>query len=180
MIKLMTQGYNKVDTDRRGQMKKILRVNLRTKKITYEGVPQEYLKTGGRGLIAKIMLNEVNPLCDPLGRENKLIIANGLLTGTNVSSASRISIGAKSPLTGGIKESNGGGITAMWLASLGIKALIVEDIPEEDEWYYIRINKDKCYLEPAVVHELPVANETTLHKNKAVIKKKVGDSICKP
>jgi aldehyde:ferredoxin oxidoreductase len=149
MIKLMTQGYNKVDTDRRGLMKKILRVNLRTKKITYEGVPQEYLKTGGRGLIAKIMLNEVNPLCDPLGRENKLIIANGLLTGTNVSSASRISIGAKSPLTGGIKESNGGGITAMWLASLGIKALIVEDIPEEDEWYYIRINKDKCSLEPA-------------------------------
>ncbi|MDD4439996.1 MAG: aldehyde ferredoxin oxidoreductase C-terminal domain-containing protein, partial [Tissierellia bacterium] len=91
----------------------------------------------------------VNPKCDPLGRENKLIIANGLLTGTNVSSASRISIGAKSPLTGGIKESNGGGITAMWLASLGIKAVVVEDIPEEDEWYYIRINKDKCFLEPA-------------------------------
>ncbi|MDD4678018.1 MAG: aldehyde ferredoxin oxidoreductase C-terminal domain-containing protein [Tissierellia bacterium] len=130
-------------------MKKILRINLRTKEITYEDAPLEYLKTGGRGLIAKIMLNEVNPKCDPLGRENKLIIANGLLTGTNVSSASRISIGAKSPLTGGIKESNGGGITAMWLASLGIKAVVVEDIPEEDEWHYIRINKDKCFLEPA-------------------------------
>ncbi len=130
-------------------MKKILRINLRTKKVTYEDASREYLETGGRGLIAKIMLNEVNPLCDPLGRENKLIIANGLLTGTNVSSASRIAIGAKSPLTGGIKESNGGGITAMWLASLGIKALVVEDIPEEDEWYYIRIKKDKCSLEPA-------------------------------
>jgi aldehyde:ferredoxin oxidoreductase len=130
-------------------MKKILRINLRTKKIRYEDASREYLETGGRGLIAKIMLNEVNPLCDPLGRENKLIIANGLLTGTNVSSASRIAIGAKSPLTGGIKESNGGGITAMWLASLGIKALVVEDIPEEDEWYYIRINKDECSLEPA-------------------------------
>ena len=130
-------------------MKKILRINLRTKQITYQDASREYLETGGRGLIAKIMLNEVNPLCDPLGRENKLIIANGLLTGTNVSSASRIAIGAKSPLTGGIKESNGGGITAMWLASLGIKALVVEDIPEEDEWYYIRINKDKCSLEPA-------------------------------
>ncbi len=130
-------------------MKKILRINLRTKKVTYEDASREYLETGGRGLIAKIMLNEVNPLCDPLGRENKLIIANGLLTGTNVSSASRIAIGAKSPLTGGIKESNGGGITAMWLASLGIKALVVEDIPEEDEWYYIRINKDNCSLEPA-------------------------------
>ncbi len=130
-------------------MKKILRINLRTKKITYQDASREYLETGGRGLIAKIMLNEVNPLCDPLGRENKLIIANGLLTGTNVSSASRIAIGAKSPLTGGIKESNGGGITAMWLASLGIKALVVEDIPEENEWYYIRINKDNCSLEPA-------------------------------
>lgn len=130
-------------------MKKILRINLRTKKIRYEDASREYLETGGRGLIAKIMLNEVAPLCDPLGRENKLIIANGLLTGTNVSSASRIAIGAKSPLTGGIKESNGGGITAMWLASLGIKALVVEDIPEEDEWYYIRINKDNCSLEPA-------------------------------
>lgn len=130
-------------------MNKILRVNLRTKKITYENAPDEYLKTGGRGLIAKIMLKEVDPNCDPLGRENKLIIANGLLTGTNVSSASRIAIGAKSPLTGGIKESNGGGITAMWLASLGIKAVVMEDAPEDDEWYYIKINKDKCTLESA-------------------------------
>ena len=104
-------------------MKKILRINLRTKQITYQDASREYLETGGRGLIAKIMLNEVNPLCDPLGRENKLIFANGLLTGTNVSSASRIAIGAKSPLTGGIKESNGGGITAMWLASLGIRCV---------------------------------------------------------
>ncbi len=130
-------------------MDKILRINLRTKETIYEAAPDEYLKTGGRGLIAKIMLKEVNPKCDPLGRENKLIIANGLLTGTNVSSASRIAIGAKSPLTGGIKESNGGGITAMWLASLGIKAVIVEDIPEDDEWYYLKVGKDKCSLESA-------------------------------
>ena len=130
-------------------MNKILRVNLQTKEITYEEAPKEYLQTGGRGLIAKIMLKEVDPKCDPLGRENKIIIANGLLTGTNVSSASRIAIGAKSPLTGGIKESNGGGITAMWLASLGIKAVVMEDIPEDDEWYYIKINKDKCTLESA-------------------------------
>ena len=130
-------------------MNKILRINLRTKEITYEDAPRKYLETGGRGLIAKLMLKEVNPHCDPLGRENKLIIANGLLTGTNVSSASRIAIGAKSPLTGGIKESNGGGITAMWLASLGLKALVIEDIPEEDEWYYIKISKNGCMLEPA-------------------------------
>ncbi len=130
-------------------MNKILRINMKTKEIVYESPRDEYLKTGGRGLIAKIMLDEVNPSCNPLGRENKLIIANGMLTGTNVSSASRISIGAKSPLTGGIKESNGGGITAMWLAQLGLKALVVEDIPEGDNWYYIKIDKNGCTLEPA-------------------------------
>lgn len=128
---------------------KILRVNTKTKEISYEKASEEYLKTGGRGLIAKIMLNEVNPQCDPLGSGNKLIIANGLLTGTLVSSASRISIGAKSPLTGGIKESNAGGITAMWLAQLGIKAVIVEDVPDDDNWYYVKISKDSCSLEPA-------------------------------
>lgn len=130
-------------------MDKIIRVNTRTKEITYEIAPEQYLKTGGRGLIAKIMLNEVNPQCDPLGRENKLIIANGLLTGTLVSSASRISIGAKSPLTGGIKESNGGGITAMWLSRLGIKSIIVEETPDDDKWYYIKISKDYGSLESA-------------------------------
>jgi len=126
---------------------KILRINLRTKETKYETARDEYLKTGGRGLIAKIMLNEVNPECEPLGSVNKLIIANGLLTGTNVSSASRISIGAKSPLTGGIKESNAGGITAMWLAQLGLKAVIIEDVPDDDKWNYIKIDKSGCTLE---------------------------------
>lgn len=130
-------------------MDKILRINVRTKETTYEKAPDEYLKTGGRGLIAKIMLNEVNPLCEPLGSENKLIIANGLLTGTNVSSANRISIGAKSPLTGGIKESNGGGITAMWLAKLNIKAVVIEDSPRDNNWHYIKISKDSCSMEEA-------------------------------
>lgn len=130
-------------------MDKILRINIRTKEIKYETAKDEYLKTGGRGLIAKIMLNEVKPECDPLGSDNKLIIANGLLTGTNVSSASRISIGAKSPLTGGIKESNGGGITAMWLAQLGLKAVIIEDVPDDEKWHYIKIDKNGCALEPA-------------------------------
>jgi aldehyde:ferredoxin oxidoreductase len=130
-------------------LNKILRINTRTKEISYEEASNDYLLTGGRGLIAKIMLNEVNPVCEPLGSENKLIIANGMLTGTLASSANRISIGAKSPLTGGIKESNGGGITAMWLAQLGIKAVIIEDIPTDDNWYYIKISKDSCSLELA-------------------------------
>lgn len=128
-------------------MKTILRINLKNKKITYENAAEDYLKTGGRGLIAKIMLNEVNPKCDPLSGENKLIIANGMLTGSNASSASRISIGAKSPLTQGIKESNAGGITAMWLARLGIKAVIIEET--SSDLIYIKISKDGCSIESA-------------------------------
>lgn len=130
-------------------MDKILRINMKTKDILEEDASAEYLKLGGRGLIAKILLNEVKPTCEPLGRYNKLIFATGMLTGTVVSSASRISIGAKSPLTGGIKESNAGGITAMRLAQNGIKAVIVEDIPEDNGWYYIKISKDGCTLESA-------------------------------
>jgi aldehyde:ferredoxin oxidoreductase len=56
--------------------------------------------------------NEVPPTCDPLGPENKLIFAPGLLSGTALVNTSRISVGAKSPLTGGIKESNAGGTVA--------------------------------------------------------------------
>ena len=130
-------------------MEKVLRINVKTKDISYEETPSEYLTTGGRGLIAKILLKEVNPICEPLGTNNKLIFATGLLTGTNVSSASRLSIGAKSPLTGGIKESNAGGIMALRLAQIGLKALIIEEVPNDDKWYYIKISKDKCSFEPA-------------------------------
>ncbi|NLJ58904.1 MAG: aldehyde ferredoxin oxidoreductase [Tissierellia bacterium] len=130
-------------------MDKILRINMKTKDVLYEDVSEQYSKLGGRGLIAKILLNEVKPTCDPLGRYNKLIFATGFLTGSLVSSASRISIGAKSPLTGGIKESNAGGITAMRLAQNGVKAVIVEEIPEENNWYYIKISKNSCTLESA-------------------------------
>ncbi|SCZ79638.1 aldehyde:ferredoxin oxidoreductase [Acidaminobacter hydrogenoformans DSM 2784] len=147
-------GIPNFSTYQEDVMDHILRINTRTKEIRYEETPDAYLKTGGRGLIAKILLHEVDPACEPLGRHNKLIFAMGLLTGTNVSSASRVCIGAKSPLTQGIKESNSGGTTAMRLAQLGLKAVILEDQPLEeqpldDQWYYIKISKDECSLESA-------------------------------
>lgn len=127
-------------------MKKMLRINMRTKQIDCREAPLPYLQSGGRALIARVLQEEVPPLCDPLGRENKLVIATGLLTGGTVSNANRLSIGAKSPLTGGIKESNAGGIFAMRLANQGIKLLIIEDIPEEDTWYYLNIDRNGCEI----------------------------------
>ncbi len=88
---------------------KFIRVNMTEKSITVEDVPQDYMGLGGRGLTSIMINTEVPPKCDPLGSENKLIFAPGLLSGTPLANTSRISIGAKSPLTATIKESNTGG-----------------------------------------------------------------------
>ena len=105
---------------------KIIRVNMDKKSIAVEDVPQDYAGLGGRGLTSIMVNKEVPPKCDPLGPENKLIIAPGLLSGTALVNTSRISIGAKSPLTGGIKESNAGGTVAAALGRLGITAIVME------------------------------------------------------
>ena len=120
----------------------IWRINTRKKSLTIEETPNDWQRMGGRGLIAKVMIEEVDAGCDPLGPKNKLIFAPGLLTGHRLSSLDRISIGGKSPLTGGIKESNAGGRTAYHLAQLGIKALIFEDCPSDNEWKVIHISNE--------------------------------------
>ncbi|WP_028309237.1 aldehyde ferredoxin oxidoreductase family protein [Desulfitibacter alkalitolerans] len=107
-------------------MDKILRVNMTNQKVSLEDVLEKYQKLGGRALTSQIVCDEVPASCDPLGSENKVIIAPGLLGGTNVPLSGRISIGAKSPLTGTIKESNAGGVTGHKLAKIGLKAIIVE------------------------------------------------------
>ncbi len=128
-------------------MDKFLRVNVENMTATAEPVAEKYAKVGGRSLIAKLLLDEVKPTCEPLGRHNKLIFATGLLAGTGGSSVSRISIGAKSPLTGGIKESNSGGVSVDQLARLGIKAVIIEGAPKD--WHLLRITAEGCSFLPA-------------------------------
>ena len=107
-------------------MAKILRINLSTQTSTTEEVPEAYRSLGGRGLTACILQHEVPATCDPLGPENKLIWAPGLLAGTPVPCSGRLSVGAKSPMTGGVKEANTGGSMAQKLARLGLKAVIFE------------------------------------------------------
>lgn len=104
----------------------IWRVNLTKGTITQEPVPPEWQGLGGRALTSAIVAAEVPPLADPLGPANKLVFAPGLLGGTSASSSGRLSVGGKSPLTGGIKESNVGGSPGAKLARLGVTALIIE------------------------------------------------------
>ena len=81
---------------------------------------------GGRGLTSRWLLDHIDPSCDPLGPANSLVLATGALGGSGASSATRLSIGAKSPLTRGIKESNTGGATGAALVRLGLRALVLE------------------------------------------------------
>lgn len=127
----------------------IWRINARAKTLNREPVPPTWERLGGRGLIARILLDEVPATCDPLGAENKLIFAPGLLVGHMLSSTDRISIGAKSPLTGGVKEANAGGRTGLHMATMGIKALIIEDAPTEAGLWVLHLSLDGARWESA-------------------------------
>jgi aldehyde:ferredoxin oxidoreductase len=127
----------------------VWRVNARTHEVKTESVPLTWSRLGGRGLLARILLDEVDATCDPLGAGNKLIFAPGLLVGHMLSSTDRISIGGKSPLTGGIKEANAGGRTGFHMATMGIYALIIEDKPEDGDWWVLHLSLNGAKWEKA-------------------------------
>ncbi|MEW6423821.1 MAG: aldehyde ferredoxin oxidoreductase C-terminal domain-containing protein [Bacillota bacterium] len=127
-------------------MARLLRVDMTKKEANFADVPEKYSLLGGRALTSQIVADEVPPACNPLGKFNKLVFAPGLLTGTNAPSSGRLSVGGKSPLTGGIKEANAGGITSQKLANLGIKAVIVEGKPADGGWSLLKITPDGAEL----------------------------------
>ncbi len=127
----------------------VWRVDVNKQTITTEAIPESWQELSGRGLIPRILLDEIPPLCEPLGPFNKLLFTPGLLVGHMLSSCDRISVGAKSPLTGGVKEANAGGTTGLKLVHLGIKALIIEGAPATDGWWTLYLNKDGGRFDPA-------------------------------
>ncbi|NUM45317.1 MAG: aldehyde ferredoxin oxidoreductase, partial [Anaerolineales bacterium] len=127
----------------------IWRINTRNQTLTIQPTPETWQHLGGRGLLARILVDEVPGLCEPLGAQNKLIFAPGLMVGHRLSSCDRISIGGKSPLTGGVKEANAGGTTGLALTYLNIKALILEDKPDDNQWQIIRLSPEGAQFEPA-------------------------------
>ena len=84
-----------------------------------------------------------------LGEENKLVIAPGLLSGTAAAISGRLSVGCKSPLTGGIKESNAGGQAAQVLARIGYAAIVLEGTPATDDLYKVVVSKDDVKISKA-------------------------------
>ncbi len=108
-----------------------VRVNMTDRTYSVTDVPEKYKHLAGRGLTSNVIADEVPALCHALGPNNKLVFSPGYTTGTSAPTSSRVSVGGKSPLTGGIKEANAGTSWAADLGVLNIKALIVEGFPEE-------------------------------------------------
>ena len=131
-------------------MDKILRIDMGAEggpKVTETPVG-EYAGLGGRALTSALISKEVPPLCHPLGADNKLVFAPGLLSGTTAASSGRLSVGCKSPLTGGIKEANSGGQASQMIARLGYAAIVLEGKPKDDTLYKILITKDGVKIVP--------------------------------
>jgi len=129
----------------------ILRMNMTDRSYRVEETPEAYRNLGGRGLTSTIVHDEVPPTCHALGPANKLIFAPGIVTGADAPSSARVSVGGKSPLTGGIKESNAGAAWAPALADMQIKALIVEGQPEsKSQFWMAHVTWDRDAKRPAV------------------------------
>jgi aldehyde:ferredoxin oxidoreductase len=128
-----------------------MRINMTDRTFALEALPEAYKYLGGRGLTSTIVHDEVDPTCHPLGPNNKLIFAPGMVTGTSAPTSARISVGAKSPLTSGIKEANAGSGFPPGLAAMGVKAIVVEGQPKERSKYWMAyVTWDEGQGAPAV------------------------------
>jgi aldehyde:ferredoxin oxidoreductase len=125
-------------------MRKYLHINLNDKSVDTEDLSAEAVIRAGRNLIVRTLLERDLAQVDPLSPENPLIFSAGPFAGTSFSNANRISIGCKSPLTGGIKESNAGGTFAFAMGQLEIAGFTLNGA--SDDWVVIRITKDDGIL----------------------------------
>jgi aldehyde:ferredoxin oxidoreductase len=153
-------------------MKWIVRVNTKTGEITKQEASPEEMRWGGRLLISKFLLREVPPACDPLGRYNKLIICPGLLGDTVVTTTGKFSVGGKSPLTRGVKESDVGGEAGKKIARLGIKALVLEDLPDTPTTKVLTIAADHMKLS-----ESPELRGKQVSETFQILRKKFGPQV---
>lgn len=156
-------------------MDKILRINTGAEggpQATEEGLGA-YAGFGGRALTSTLIAKEVPPTCHPLSAENKLVIAPGLLSGSLGAMSGRISVGCKSPLTGGIKEANSGGQPSQMLARLGYAAIVLEGKPSDDTLYKVFISKDGVKIAADGSLKM-LGNYDTVDKMKAEYGDKIG------
>uniref|UniRef100_A0A7C4RU83 Aldehyde ferredoxin oxidoreductase n=1 Tax=Desulfatirhabdium butyrativorans TaxID=340467 RepID=A0A7C4RU83_9BACT len=118
---------------------KLLRVDLSKGKVSTEPIDPTLAKAyiGARGWGIRYLLDEVDPGCDPLGSENKMVLACGPLTGTAAPTGARYVITTKSPLSGAITVSNSGGYFPAELKKTGFDMILIEGVSEKPVYLWI-------------------------------------------
>ena len=121
-------------------MRKYLHIDVSKQSVREEEFSGDQVARAGRHFIAKTLLEQDAATVDPLGPDNPLIFSVGPFAGSNWSNANRTSVGCKSPLTGGVKESNAGGSFGLALGQLHLAGLTLYN--ESDKWIVIHLKKD--------------------------------------
>lgn len=151
-------------------------IDLSTQTIDSAEVTGEALARCGRYLIAKTLLEQDKAQVDPLSAENPLIFSAGPFAGTNFSNANRVSVGCKSPLTGGIKEANGGGTFGFAMGQLQIAGFTLHNA--SDDWVIIRITKEGEITFEDASDYMGMGNFETAAKLHERYGKKVSIGLC--
>ena len=128
---------------------KILRVDLSSGKIDVDRPPETWYRTylGGMGAIAYYLLKEMKGKVDPLGPDNLLIMAPGVVSGAPFSGSGRNAVGGKSPLTGGFGVAEVGGFWQAELKQAGYDMIIFKGVAEHPVWLWIK--DGECELRDA-------------------------------
>ncbi len=126
----------------KGYAGKVLRINVSDGSYRIEPLDMEEARQyiGGRGFNAARLYKEVPAGTDPLGPDNKLMVATGPLVGTMFPTASRFNVSARSPLTGIFGDTNAGGHFAPEMKFAGYDQIIVEGRAEKPSYISIRDN----------------------------------------
>lgn len=132
-----------------GYAGKILKVNLTTRSLAVETPPEEFYRKymGGSALNMHYMLSEMEAGVDPLSPENILCLSIGVTTGVNVAGMSRLTVTAKSPLTGCIGDSQSGGFFPAEMKFAGFDAIIVTG--KADSPVYLWLTNGKSEIRDA-------------------------------
>jgi aldehyde:ferredoxin oxidoreductase len=159
-------------------MRKYLHINLGDRSVRTEELHGEAIVRAGRNHIAKTLLVAGIAKVDPLSPENPLIFSAGPFAGTNFSNANRLSVGCKSPLTGGIKEANSGGTFAFALGQLETAGLTLYGASKD--WVVIRITREGAIGFESAAPYLGKGNNEVAAMLFAKYGKKISFAICGP
>src|SRR5437667_7874444 len=153
-------------------------INLDDRTIGNRELEGEAIIKAGRYLIAKTLLELGAATVDPLSPQNPLIFSAGPFAGTSFSNANRTSVGCKSPLTGGIKEANGGGTFSYALGHLKLSGFTLHGA--SPDWVVIHFKKDGTIEFDDASPYLRKGNFEAAAMLHACYGKKVSVALCGP